>query len=105
MPDLIRGYKPDADDSINKTFVFDNTMDSYEDESKNSVWKTLYKSDSLNKNHIQEFKEKTAGMAASSMIAGFITKIGDYSDKLNKGVNTMISKAKDFRLFSSKPPS
>jgi len=105
MPDEIRGYKPSADDSINKTFVFDNTPDAYEEQSQNSVWKTLTRSDALNKNHIQEFKEKTAGMTAPSMVSGFISKMGEYSDKLNAGVNSMMSKANEFRTnfsFGSK---
>jgi hypothetical protein len=102
MPDEIRGYKPGADDSINKTFVFDNTTDEYEEQSKNNVWKTLIRSDALNKIHIQEFKDKTAGMSAPSMVAGFISKMGEYSDKLNAGVNSMMSKVSEFKSsFSS----
>lgn len=102
MPNDIRGYKPGADDSINKTFVFDNTTDEYEEQSKNSVWKTLTRSDALNKTHIQEFKDKTAGMSAPSMVAGFISKMGEYSDKLNAGVNSMMSKVSEFKSsFSS----
>jgi hypothetical protein len=95
LPPLIESYRIDGDKS--KKFIIDDMPDEYEEKSKNKFLKTLLQSDSLNKIHNDEFKTKTAGMIPISMISGFISKMGTYTDSLNKGFNSMISKAGDIR--------
>jgi hypothetical protein len=98
MPDVVRAYKEQDDDNRDKRFDYAcNEPDAIERESKNSVIKTIMKSDAINKAFIQEFNTKTAGMFKPSALAGFINKMGEYKDKLNEGINSVISKAKEFK--------
>lgn len=98
MPTLVQSYKPGASELVNKTFVFDNKTDDYETQSQNKMWKVLIKSDSLNQAHIDDFTKKTAGMEPpTSFISGFISTIGDYSDKFTDTLNSVSSKLGEYK--------
>jgi hypothetical protein len=98
MPDVVRAYKPQKDDTKDKRFEFNcEIKDAYEDQSKNSFIKTLFLSDLLNKTHIDEFNKKTEGIRKPSMIAGFINKIGELKKNAEQGVMMAYEKAKSLK--------
>jgi hypothetical protein len=98
MPDVVRAYKPQTDDTKDKRFEFKcDIKDAYEDQSKNSFIKTLFLSDLLNKTHIDEFNKKTEGIRKTSMITGFINKMGELKNKAEEGVMMAYEKAKELK--------
>lgn len=98
MPDVVRAYKPQKDDTKDKRFELNcDIKDSYEDQSKNSFIKTLFLSDLLNKTHIEEFNKKTEGIRKPSMVAGFINKIGELKKNAEQGAMMMYEKAKELK--------
>jgi hypothetical protein len=112
MPALVRSYEEQDNPAIDKRLVYDCSKDSdvYEERTKNSVIKTMMKSDEYNKAFIDQFETKTAGMKKPSAIGGFITKMGEYGKQLNDKLTELGEKVGEYSgktsesIFGKKDP-
>jgi hypothetical protein len=99
MPNFVRAYEDQDNPSTDKRLVYDCSKepDMYEERSKNSVIKTMLKSDDYNKAFIEQFETRTAGMKKPPVLAGFVSKMGEYSKKLNDKLTELGEKADEYR--------
>jgi hypothetical protein len=112
MPNLARGYENPTDPSIDKRLEYDcsGEPDVYEERTKNSVIKTMMKSDEFNKAFVDQFETRTAGMKKPSALGGFITKMGEYGKRLNDKLTEIGETVGEYsgktneRIFGKKDP-
>ena len=99
MPNFVRAYEDQYNPSTDKRLVYDCSKepDMYEERSKNSVIKTMLKSDDYNKAFIEQFETRTAGMKKPPVLAGFVSKMGEYSKKLNDKLTELGEKADEYK--------
>ena len=99
MPDFVRAYEDPENPSTDKRLEYDCSKepDAYEERTSNSVLKTMMKSDDFNKTFTEQFETRTAGMKKPSMLAGLVSKMGEYSKKFNDKFTELGEKAYEYK--------
>ena len=110
MPVFVTAYKEDNNTYPDKKLRYncseeDEDVDEYVKISKNSVIKTMAFSDMFNEKFIEQFEKRTQGMGkSSSLMEGFITKLGEYGKNISNKITEVGENAYGFKNKGDSEP-